>query len=133
MHVILKKNQLVGFLEHKTLLIHIDSSPLSVLLCYSTCQHGTWTCTKNICPGVCTIYGSGHYKTFDQQRFGFRGECSYIAAQVPPDKYFYFLCTFVVPMRHTTCYHSDTTAFSTILFFLLQINHFIQETAQGVA
>ncbi|KAF4094915.1 hypothetical protein G5714_023993 [Onychostoma macrolepis] len=46
-----------------------------------TCQHGTWTCTKNICPGVCTIYGSGHYKTFDQQRFGFRGECSYIAAQ----------------------------------------------------
>ncbi|XP_043084737.1 mucin-2-like [Puntigrus tetrazona] len=46
-----------------------------------TCQHGTWTCTNNICPGVCTIYGSGHYKTFDQQRFGFRGECSYIAAQ----------------------------------------------------
>uniref|UniRef100_A0A8C2HZ65 VWFD domain-containing protein n=1 Tax=Cyprinus carpio TaxID=7962 RepID=A0A8C2HZ65_CYPCA len=46
-----------------------------------TCQHGTWTCTKNICPGICTIYGSGHYKTFDQQRFGFRGECSYIVAQ----------------------------------------------------
>uniref|UniRef100_A0A672NJ66 VWFD domain-containing protein n=1 Tax=Sinocyclocheilus grahami TaxID=75366 RepID=A0A672NJ66_SINGR len=82
-----------------------------------TCQHGTWTCTKKICPGICTIYGSGHYKTFDQQRFGFRGECSYIAAQVPPDKYFYFLCTFTVPMRHTTCYHSDTTAFSIILFY----------------
>ncbi|XP_073687673.1 mucin-2-like [Garra rufa] len=46
-----------------------------------TCQQGTWTCTENICPGICTIYGSGHYKTFDQQRFGFRGECSYIAAQ----------------------------------------------------
>ncbi|XP_042608753.1 mucin-2 [Cyprinus carpio] len=82
-----------------------------------TCQHGTWTCTKNICPGICTIYGSGHYKTFDQQRFGFRGECSYIVAQVPPDKYFYFLYTFTVPMRHTTCYHSETTAFSIRFFF----------------
>ncbi|XP_048013923.1 mucin-2-like [Megalobrama amblycephala] len=46
-----------------------------------TCQGGKWICTKNKCPGVCTIYGSGHYKTFDQQRFGFRGDCSYIAAQ----------------------------------------------------
>ncbi|KAG1928916.1 mucin-2 [Pimephales promelas] len=46
-----------------------------------TCQRGKWKCTHNKCPGICTIYGSGHYKTFDQQRFGFRGDCSYIAAQ----------------------------------------------------
>ncbi|XDV53261.1 hypothetical protein PO909_021816, partial [Leuciscus waleckii] len=46
-----------------------------------TCRRGKWKCTTNKCPGICTIYGSGHYKTFDQQRFGFRGDCSYIAAQ----------------------------------------------------
>ncbi|KAI7812202.1 putative mucin-2 [Triplophysa rosa] len=46
-----------------------------------TCQGGTWKCTEHKCPGVCTIYGSGHYQTFDQQRFGFRGDCSYIAVQ----------------------------------------------------
>ncbi|XP_056596650.1 mucin-2-like [Triplophysa dalaica] len=45
------------------------------------CQGGTWTCTQHKCPGVCSIYGSGHYQTFDQQRFGFRGDCSYIALQ----------------------------------------------------
>ncbi|XP_048014153.1 mucin-2 [Megalobrama amblycephala] len=46
-----------------------------------TCRRGKWKCTHYKCPGICTIYGSGHYKTFDQQRFGFRGDCSYIAAQ----------------------------------------------------
>ncbi|ROL54623.1 Mucin-2 [Anabarilius grahami] len=45
------------------------------------CQWGKWKCTHYKCPGICTIYGSGHYITFDQQRFGFRGDCSYIAAQ----------------------------------------------------
>ncbi|KAK9952095.1 hypothetical protein ABG768_017953 [Culter alburnus] len=46
-----------------------------------TCRRGKWKCTHYKCPGICTIYGSGHYITFDQQRFGFRGDCSYIAAQ----------------------------------------------------
>ncbi|XP_056307734.1 mucin-2-like [Danio aesculapii] len=45
------------------------------------CRRGNWLCSQKKCPGICTIYGSGHYKTFDQQRFGFRGDCSYIAAQ----------------------------------------------------
>ncbi|GAA6093702.1 mucin-2-like isoform X2 [Tachysurus ichikawai] len=45
------------------------------------CKHGEWDCTKNTCPGTCTIYGSGHYNTFDKQRFGFSGYCSYIAVQ----------------------------------------------------
>uniref|UniRef100_A0A672KWF9 Mucin-2-like n=2 Tax=Sinocyclocheilus grahami TaxID=75366 RepID=A0A672KWF9_SINGR len=46
-----------------------------------TCRRGNWKCTHYKCPGICTIYGSGHYRTFDQQTFGFRGDCSYIAAQ----------------------------------------------------
>uniref|UniRef100_A0A672NPB7 Mucin-2-like n=1 Tax=Sinocyclocheilus grahami TaxID=75366 RepID=A0A672NPB7_SINGR len=46
-----------------------------------TCQRGKWNCTRYKCPGICAIYGSGRYITFDQQRFSFRGDCSYIAAQ----------------------------------------------------
>ncbi|XP_060742784.1 mucin-2-like isoform X1 [Tachysurus vachellii] len=45
------------------------------------CKHGEWDCTNNKCPGTCTIYGSGHYNTFDKQRFGFSGFCSYMAVQ----------------------------------------------------
>ncbi|XP_076847019.1 uncharacterized protein muc2.1 isoform X2 [Brachyhypopomus gauderio] len=46
-----------------------------------TCKLGKWECTDNNCPGTCTIYGSGHYNTFDKQRFGFNGDCGYVAVQ----------------------------------------------------
>ncbi|KAM4618230.1 uncharacterized protein muc2.1 [Polymixia lowei] len=46
-----------------------------------TCKRGTWECTEKICPATCVIYGSGHYNTFDQRPYGFRGNCDYIAAQ----------------------------------------------------
>ncbi|KAJ8344242.1 hypothetical protein SKAU_G00315710 [Synaphobranchus kaupii] len=41
-----------------------------------------WNCTDQKCPGTCTIYGSGHHMTFDEKRFGFRGQCGYVAVQV---------------------------------------------------
>ncbi|XP_041853995.1 mucin-2-like [Melanotaenia boesemani] len=46
-----------------------------------TCKSGKWECTENKCPGTCVIYGSGHYNTFDQQPYGFQGNCAYIAAK----------------------------------------------------
>ncbi|XP_050959098.1 mucin-2-like [Labeo rohita] len=46
-----------------------------------TCRKGNWNCTDKKCPGLCTIYGNGHYVTFDQQIFSFKGDCSYIAVQ----------------------------------------------------
>ncbi|XP_037398842.1 mucin-2 isoform X3 [Pygocentrus nattereri] len=46
-----------------------------------TCTQGKWVCTEKKCPGSCTIYGSGHYNTFDKQTFGFSGDCDYIAVQ----------------------------------------------------
>ncbi|XP_059391922.1 mucin-2-like [Carassius carassius] len=80
-----------------------------------TCQHGTWTCTKNICPGICTIYGSGHYKTFDQQRFGFRGECSYIAAE---DKCGNKTGTFHVITENIPCGTTGTTCSKAVVILL---------------
>ncbi|XP_072277615.1 mucin-5B-like [Pyxicephalus adspersus] len=45
------------------------------------CQHGQWTCTDAVCYGTCTIYGSGHYITFDDKLYDFDGECEFVAAQ----------------------------------------------------
>ncbi|KAM9495184.1 mucin-2-like [Clarias gariepinus] len=70
------------------------------------CKHGKWHCTQKKCPGTCTIYGSGHYKTFDKQRFGFSGDCSYIALQ---DKCGNKTGTFHVITENVPCGTTGTT------------------------
>ncbi|XP_069823957.1 mucin-2-like [Dendropsophus ebraccatus] len=45
------------------------------------CQRGKWTCTDTVCHGTCTIYGNGHYITFDNKIYDFDGNCEFVAAQ----------------------------------------------------
>lgn len=54
----------------------------SIFLNHSTCKGRNWACTENECDGVCTIYGEGHYTTFDQRKFSFNGNCNYVFTQV---------------------------------------------------
>ncbi|KAM4723113.1 mucin-2-like [Rhinophrynus dorsalis] len=45
------------------------------------CQSGHWNCTRYECYGTCTVYGSGHYITFDTRFYEFDGNCEFELAQ----------------------------------------------------
>ncbi|XP_031756620.1 mucin-2 [Xenopus tropicalis] len=46
-----------------------------------TCESGLWSCIQTPCYGTCTIYGSGHYITFDKKFYEFDGSCEFVVAQ----------------------------------------------------
>ncbi|XP_056095225.1 mucin-2-like [Rhinichthys klamathensis goyatoka] len=45
-----------------------------------TCTNGMWSCTEKACYSTCTIYGEGHFKTFDGKKYAFHGDCKHTLA-----------------------------------------------------
>ncbi|XP_034437352.1 mucin-5B-like [Hippoglossus hippoglossus] len=82
-----------------------------------TCKDRKWICTTNQCDGTCSVYGAGHYMTFDQKRFTFDGSCEYVLTQD--------YCgsaqsngTFRVITENVPCGTTGTTCSKTIKIFL---------------
>ncbi|KAK1891092.1 Mucin-5B, partial [Dissostichus eleginoides] len=82
-----------------------------------TCKDRKWQCTTEACDGTCSVYGAGHYMTFDQKRFTFDGSCEYILTQD--------YCgsaqsngTFRVISENLPCGTTGTTCSKTIRIFL---------------
>nr|XP_020479269.1 mucin-5AC-like isoform X1 [Monopterus albus] len=82
-----------------------------------TCKDRKWQCTTNQCDGTCSVYGAGHYMTFDHKRFNFDGNCEYILTQD--------YCgnaqsngTFRVITENIPCGTTGTTCSKTIKIFL---------------
>ena len=55
---------------------------LSCFSLHSKCTNRRFECTKNVCDEVCSIYGDGHYSTFDEKKFDFSGQCEYTLIEV---------------------------------------------------
>uniref|UniRef100_A0A671UA38 VWFD domain-containing protein n=1 Tax=Sparus aurata TaxID=8175 RepID=A0A671UA38_SPAAU len=75
-----------------------------------TCKDRQWQCTNNQCDGTCSVYGDGHYMTFDQKRFNFDGNCEYILTQTNG--------SFRVITENVPCGTTGTTCSKTIKIFL---------------
>uniref|UniRef100_A0A1Y1MR36 VWFD domain-containing protein n=3 Tax=Photinus pyralis TaxID=7054 RepID=A0A1Y1MR36_PHOPY len=43
-----------------------------------TCKDNKWICTDNKCPGLCSVWGNSHFKTFDGKEFDYQGQCDYV-------------------------------------------------------
>ncbi|MEE6498615.1 hypothetical protein FKM82_003184 [Ascaphus truei] len=46
------------------------------------CNNRTWVCDTKADMGICTIYGEGHYITFDSKHYTVNGDCEYTLVQV---------------------------------------------------
>ncbi|XP_072529503.1 mucin-2-like [Salminus brasiliensis] len=81
-----------------------------------TCRNRTWSCTSKKCPGTCSIYGDGHYITFDGRRYSFSGNCEYTLAQDYCSNS--FIGSFRIITENIPCGTTGTTCSKSIKIFL---------------
>ncbi|KAM4845227.1 mucin-5AC [Thomomys bottae] len=83
-----------------------------------TCENRKWQCTDEPCLATCSVYGEGHYLTFDGQRYSFSGDCEYTLVQDHCSANSSAQGTFRVVTENVPCGTTGTTCSKSIKIFL---------------
>ncbi|XP_062974479.1 mucin-5AC-like [Elgaria multicarinata webbii] len=83
-----------------------------------TCKNRKWECTKESCMATCSVYGDGHYITFDGKRYSFSGDCEYTLVQDHCSKNNTNAGTFRVITENIPCGTTGTTCSKSIKVFM---------------
>ncbi|XP_071414871.1 mucin-5AC isoform X2 [Pithys albifrons albifrons] len=83
-----------------------------------TCRNRKWHCSEEPCLETCSVYGDGHYTTFDGKRFDFEGDCEYVLVQNYCGQQAMNQGTFRVITENIPCGTTGTTCSKSIKVFL---------------
>nr|XP_009942512.1 PREDICTED: mucin-5AC-like [Opisthocomus hoazin] len=83
-----------------------------------TCRNRKWHCSEEPCLQTCSVYGDGHYTTFDGKRFDFEGDCEYVLIQNYCGQQGMNQGTFRVITENVPCGTTGTTCSKSIKVFL---------------
>ncbi|KFO03839.1 hypothetical protein N312_09100, partial [Balearica regulorum gibbericeps] len=83
-----------------------------------TCRNRKWHCSEEPCLETCSVYGDGHYTTFDGKRFDFEGDCEYVLVQNYCGQHGMNQGTFRVITENIPCGTTGTTCSKSIKVFL---------------
>ncbi|XP_069865731.1 mucin-5AC [Dipodomys merriami] len=83
-----------------------------------TCESRKWQCTDEPCLATCSVYGDGHYLTFDGQRYSFSGDCEYTLVQDHCSGNSSAQGSFRVVTENVPCGTTGTTCSKAIKLFL---------------
>ncbi|KAL8169987.1 UNVERIFIED_CONTAM: Mucin-5AC [Gekko kuhli] len=83
-----------------------------------TCKKRMWECTNEPCLATCSVYGDGHYISFDGKRYSFSGDCEYTLVQDHCGKNSSKAGTFRVITENIPCGTTGTTCSKAIKVFM---------------
>ncbi|XP_025026903.1 mucin-5B-like, partial [Python bivittatus] len=82
-----------------------------------TCKNRKWKCSNEPCLETCSVYGDGHYITFDGKRYTFNGDCEYTLVKNHCSKNSTNVGTFQVITENIPCGSTGTTCSKAIKVF----------------